>query len=115
MDDGCMRNRGSEGSICGIAQGRFPDPVSITLPKGETPSFALALEELGDGLARAGIVKDAGDDPDVTHGAMVVVTVRMGGPGIRFFAGEGVGIGDPGGIADPAGGACHQSRAAPDD
>ena len=55
------------------------------------PSFPLALEELGAGWARAGIVKDAGDDPDVTHGAMVVATVREGGSGIRFKAGEGVG------------------------
>lgn len=69
----------------------FPDPVTITLPKGETPAFALALEEKGDGWARAGIIKDAGDDPDVTHGCLVVATVREGGTGIRFKAGSGVG------------------------
>jgi cobalt-precorrin-5B (C1)-methyltransferase len=60
-----------------LLTGTFPDPVTITLPKGEQPSFALALEEKGEGWARVGIVKDAGDDPDVTHGAMVVVTVRL--------------------------------------
>jgi cobalt-precorrin-5B (C1)-methyltransferase len=86
-----------------LRSGTFPDPVSITLPKGETPSFALALEEQGDGFARAGIVKDAGDDPDVTHGAMVVVTVRMGGPGIRFLAGEGVGMVTREGLPIPPG------------
>jgi cobalt-precorrin-5B (C1)-methyltransferase len=73
--------------------GEFPDPVSIVLPKGETPAFPLALEERGDGWARAGIVKDAGDDPDVTHGALIVVTVRRGaaGSGVTFRAGPGVG------------------------
>jgi cobalt-precorrin-5B (C1)-methyltransferase len=75
-----------------LLTGRFPDPVIITLPRGETPSFALASEALGSGFARAGIIKDAGDDPDVTHGAMIIVTVRHGGPGIRFLAGEGVGM-----------------------
>jgi cobalt-precorrin-5B (C1)-methyltransferase len=71
--------------------GRFPNPVTITLPKGEQPSFPLALAEEGDGWARAGIVKDAGDDPDVTHGCTVIATLRRKGRGISFAAGEGVG------------------------
>src|SRR5208282_5087017 len=76
-----------------LLTGAFPDPVTITLPKGERPAFALAREELGEGFARAGIVKDAGDDPDVTHGALVLATVRLGpaGSGVAFRAGEGVG------------------------
>jgi cobalt-precorrin-5B (C1)-methyltransferase len=75
-----------------LLSGAFPDPVTITLPKGEQPSFALSLEEIGEGWARAGIVKDAGDDPDVTHGAMVIATVRRAGKGVTFKAGAGVGI-----------------------
>lgn len=78
-------------AFAALRSGEFPDPVTITLPRGETPAFPLALEEKGQGWARAGIVKDAGDDPDVTHGCMVVATVREGGEGIRFKAGPGVG------------------------
>jgi cobalt-precorrin-5B (C1)-methyltransferase len=78
-------------ALTALRTGEFPDPVTIVLPKGETPAFALAMQELGDGFARVGIIKDAGDDPDVTHGAMIVATVREGGEGIRFVAGEGVG------------------------
>ena len=76
-----------------LLTGRFPDPVAITLPRGETPAFALALEGRGDGWARAGIIKDAGDDPDVTHGALVVSEVRRGEArsGVTFKAGLGVG------------------------
>ena len=37
----------------GTIQGRLDMAKYITLPKGETPSFALALQELGDGFARA--------------------------------------------------------------
>lgn len=85
-------------AFAALRTGRFPDPVTITLPKGETPSFPLALEELGPGWARAGIIKDAGDDPDVTHGCMVVATVREGGEGIRFRAGRGVGMVMRGGL-----------------
>ena len=89
-----------------LLTGAFPNPVVITLPKGEQPSFPLALAEKGEGFARVGITKDAGDDPDVTHGALIIATVRMGGTGIRFKAGEGVGIvtkaGLPIGVGEPA-------------
>ena len=76
-----------------LLTGRFTDPVTVALPGGERPAFALAQEALGRGWARAGVVKDAGDDPDVTHGALVIATVRpsAAGAGVTFRAGEGVG------------------------
>ncbi len=76
-----------------LLTGDFPDPVTVELPKGEQPAFALAREALGEGYAMAAIVKDAGDDPDVTHGALVVATVRRRTPGsgVVFRGGEGVG------------------------
>jgi cobalt-precorrin-5B (C1)-methyltransferase len=76
-----------------LLTGRFPDPVTIRLPRGQKPSFELALAELTPQTARAGIVKDAGDDPDVTHGATIVAEVAWGAPGsgVSFAAGEGVG------------------------
>lgn len=83
----------------------FPEQVTITLPRGQTPSFALALAERGDGWARAGVVKDAGDDPDVTHGATIVATLRRAGPGagIVFRAGFGVGTVTKPGLPLPPG------------
>ena len=76
-----------------LLTGQFPDPVPVALPKGLRPEFALATHELHADFARAGIVKDAGDDPDVTHGALIVATVRLASPGagVSFKAGEGVG------------------------
>ena len=55
--------------------------------------------------ATAGVVKDAGDDPDVTHGALVVATVRAGAPGagVTFRAGEGVGTVTRAGLPLPPG------------
>ncbi len=89
---GACATAATKAAFTALTTGQFPDPVTIALPKGETPAFALALEELGEGWARVGIIKDAGDDPDVTHGAMIVSTVRFGGRGISFKAGEGVGM-----------------------
>ncbi len=90
-------------AFAALRTGSFPDPVSITLPKGETPAFPLALEERGEGWARAGIVKDAGDDPDVTHGCLVVATVRERADGFHFRAGPGVGMVTRAGLPIPPG------------
>ena len=75
----------------------FEDPVTLTLPGGQTPAFVLAHEARSDDpavpWAEAGIIKDAGDDPDITHGALVTARLRPGphGSGLRFEAGAGVG------------------------
>jgi len=76
-----------------LFSGEFPDPVTIALPGGERPSFKLALAERTADWARAGIIKDAGDDPDITHGALIIAELRRGAPGsgVVFRAGEGVG------------------------
>src|ERR1700760_3233320 len=75
-----------------LLTGVFPDPVEVLLPGGTRPGFALAVSEMLGDAARAGVVKDAGDDPDVTHGVLVLATVRLGEPGsgVIFRAGEGV-------------------------
>jgi len=88
-----------------LLTGTFPDPVTITLPKGQTPAFALAYMGRGEGHACAGIIKDAGDDPDVTHHALVIATVRTGptGSGVRFRAGDGVGTVTRPGLPIPPG------------
>jgi len=85
--------------------GHFPDPVEVKLPGGRRPSFALARQESGDGWALAGIIKDAGDDPDVTHGALICSRVRRTAPGsgITFRAGPGVGTVTRPGLPLPAG------------
>ena len=88
-----------------LLTGEFPDPVEVTLPRGERPAFALATTATDDGAATAGIVKDAGDDPDVTHGALILATVRRGAPGsgVTFRAGEGVGMVTRPGLPIPPG------------
>ena len=89
-----------------LVTGRFPDPVEIALPSGSRVAFTLANSELlPEGVARAGVVKDAGDDPDVTHGALVRSTVSRGpaGSGVVFRAGEGVGTVTKPGLPIPPG------------
>nr|WP_284316285.1 cobalt-precorrin-5B (C(1))-methyltransferase [Labrys miyagiensis] len=95
----------AKAAYAALLTGDFPDPVTITLPRGETPAFALARHELFADHATATIVKDAGDDPDVTHGALVSSTVRRGAPGsgVTYKAGEGVGTVTKPGLPLPVG------------
>jgi cobalt-precorrin-5B (C1)-methyltransferase len=90
---GACATAAARAAFAGLVSGRFPDPVSIRLPRGGRAEFALALAERGQAWARAGVVKDAGDDPDVTHGALVIAEVAPAarGSGIGFAAGAGVG------------------------
>lgn len=78
--------------------------VMIDLPGGRSARFPLArCENLPSGV-RVGVIKDAGDDPDVTHGAEIQVTVRFWDrPGILYEAGEGVGVVTLPGLEIPVG------------
>ncbi len=57
--------------------------MTIRLPRGGTASFALAESGWRPDEATAAVVKDAGDDPDVTHGCLVRVTVAAAPAGSR--------------------------------
>ncbi len=86
----------------------FPDPVTIRLPGGRSACFTLAEARLEEDRAVAAVVKDAGDDPDVTHGCLIRAALRLlpRGRGVVFRAGEGVGTvtlpGLPLAVGEPA-------------
>jgi cobalt-precorrin-5B (C1)-methyltransferase len=90
--------------ITGEPQGR----AEIRLPgKGEERRVSFEVErcEVGDGWAEAVVVKDAGDDPDVTHGASLTVRVSSKDePGIALDRGDGVGVVTKPGLGLPVGG-----------
>ena len=112
-----------------MVTGEFPDRVTIVTPSGKNADLEVVNTARGtaDGAAAAhsgpnsnpkssietcwfsaGIIKDAGDDPDVTHGALITANLRRGpdGSGIQFQRGEGVGVitkpGLPVAVGEPA-------------
>ena len=105
---GTCATAGVKASYTALMTGKFPKSVKITTPSGKVAALDVALAELGDGVARAGIIKDAGDDPDVTHGALIIAEVSFGkiGQGVQFLRGKGVGLvtkpGLPIGVGEPA-------------
>jgi cobalt-precorrin-5B (C1)-methyltransferase len=102
---GACATAAAKAAYTALLTGSFPDPVEITLPKGGTADFVLTRHDLGETRASAGITKDAGDDPDVTHGALITSTLRQlpRGEGVRFKAGEGVGTVTRPGLPIPPG------------
>ncbi len=75
-----------------IGQRRITE-VAIFLPRGEHVTFALHTCSFSPGEGRASVIKDAGDDPDVTHGAEVCAAVAWTDvPGVTFRRGPGVGL-----------------------
>ena len=98
---GACATAATKAAFSALITGEFSSPVSIVLPKGEQPEFVLHHTENGVDYSTASIIKDAGDDPDVTHGAEISVTVRPGisGEGVVFKAGYGVGTVTKAGLA----------------
>lgn len=79
--------------------------VDIPFPGGERYGFAVHHQERGEGTVSASVIKDAGDDPDVTNGAEIGATVSLGDDGgeIRLFGGQGVGTVTKPGLPVPPG------------
>ncbi|WP_421855048.1 cobalt-precorrin-5B (C(1))-methyltransferase [Marinomonas sp.] len=66
--------------------------VSVTLPKGKVVDLPITEYQEIDGGIKTATIKDAGDDPDATHGATLFVELRLSPEqGVRFHAAQGVG------------------------
>ena len=102
---GACATAAAKAAFAGLLGQGFPDPVEIPLPGGRRAAFALAECGMAGEGALAAVVKDAGDDPDVTHGALIRVTVTRGaaGSGVVFRAGAGVGMVTRPGLPIPPG------------
>jgi len=75
-----------------LLTGAWPAAVTVTLPTGETTTMTPLEPRLDADAAACCMRKDGGDDPDVTHGALICATVRQAAtPGIMIDGGAGVG------------------------
>jgi len=94
-------------AVRALITGEYPAEVVIDLPTVRNVRFALArCEPSGDGVL-CGVIKDAGDDPDVTDGLEIQALAERGGePGLELTGGDGVGVvtlpGLPCAVGEPA-------------
>ncbi len=83
----------SKAALTALIAQEMIDMVMITLPGGQQPFFSLLSCEFNTQSATCTTQKDAGDDPDVTHGAIIGSSVSLNDSGqITFLRGTGVGI-----------------------
>ena len=97
----------AKGAAILLRYGLATDSVKILLPDGHDAEFQIKHTSLGNDVATCSVVKDAGDDPDVTNGAEIFVTagasVKGQGSGIEIVGGKGVGRVTKPGLAVPVG------------
>jgi cobalt-precorrin-5B (C1)-methyltransferase len=83
----------AKAAAAALRTGEIQHTVEIGLPSGDRVGFPVAACTVSSSQAEAVVVKDAGDDPDVTHGARLTATVRWRAePGLGLDGGEGVGV-----------------------
>jgi cobalt-precorrin-5B (C1)-methyltransferase len=98
----------AKGAVLALLRGQPPAQADIPFPDNSRHSFALHHCAVQDGMASASVIKDAGDDPDVTNGAEIVAAVsaqppEAAGEAVMIQAGQGVGAVTKPGLPIPVG------------
>lgn len=75
-----------------LFSGKKIEEVEVTLPMGEKVALKVVDAEINKNYAQCCVIKDAGDDPDVTHGAKICARVKKIEKGVIIRGGEGVGV-----------------------
>ncbi len=89
---GACATAATKAATIGLLTGAIPETVTIHLPAGKDATFTLHQRCIDDGAVLCSVIKDAGDDPDVTHGAEICARVSRREPlGIELAGGVGVG------------------------
>lgn len=81
----------------------LPEEVEVLTPGGLALNLKIYAWEKDSGWARCCVVKDAGDDPDVTNGLAIWATVRETDGDVQIRGGPGVGVVTRPGLAVPPG------------
>ncbi len=102
---GACATAAAKAAFIGLLTGSVPEEIKITLPGGQKPIFSVIESDISGDTVMVAVEKDAGDDPDVTHGAIIRATLRKS-EGLIFKAGSGVGMvtkpGLPISVGEPA-------------
>lgn len=90
---GSCATAATKAALTSLLSNEEQEKVSITLPSGEQIFIPIESTIIDEESASTTVLKDAGDDPDVTHGRAIVSTVSLNleHKGVRFLQGKGVG------------------------
>ncbi len=95
----------TKAALWALLKGEKLSQVEVTLPGGSRVRLPVHRVEIREKEASAAVIKDAGDDPDITNGVEIVATVRWGSRGgeIQLKGGPGVGRVTKPGLPVPVG------------
>ncbi len=89
---GSCATAAAKAALIALVSGNAMTEVSFKIPEGETMRMRVESVEVTSQSATASVIKDSGDDPDVTDGCRIAATVSYSSqPGITFHGGEGIG------------------------
>lgn len=95
---------GTKAALLFLLKKVVPTEVEIDALSGEKLHIPIKQVKVSKGEIWAEVIKDAGDDPDITHGVSVFTKVILNNNGnVRFFAGDGIGIITKAGLSVPVG------------
>lgn len=101
---GSCATAASKAALRMLLSGNVINAVCITLPCGEKAEFKLHDYKIVNGVARCGVQKDGGDDPDCTNGLMIYAEVKTKRhKGVIIEGGLGIGIVTKPGLHIPVG------------
>ncbi|MBA4459146.1 MAG: cobalt-precorrin-5B (C(1))-methyltransferase [Nitrosopumilaceae archaeon] len=91
---GSSATAASKAALLSIIRQQKIEEIEITLPKKTTIKIPVNSCQFEENKAQCSVIKDGGDDPDVTHGAEIIVelTFNENKKQIEIDGGEGVGI-----------------------
>ncbi|MDN5846839.1 MAG: cobalt-precorrin-5B (C(1))-methyltransferase [Candidatus Nitrosocosmicus sp.] len=90
---GTSATAASKSALITLLTGKTVKDVQVTLPKGKIVTIKIAWTKIHEKSITSAVIKDGGDDPDVTHGAEICSTVELTGSkgNVQIIGGTGVG------------------------
>ncbi len=82
----------AKGATMLLFQKSCPEVMTVFTPAGFPLHLEIRERETEGDSACCCVIKDAGDDPDVTNGLAIYATAKRAGAGVRIKGGPGVGV-----------------------
>ncbi|HKX81246.1 MAG TPA: cobalt-precorrin-5B (C(1))-methyltransferase CbiD, partial [Nitrososphaera sp.] len=92
----------TKAALIALLTGSSPKEVNVSLPKGKVATLKISWVKISDSSVSCAVIKDGGDDPDVTTGAEICATVELtdelgkieidGGVGVGRVTKQGLGL-----------------------